>query len=119
MGGRVRAVVDDEFSLHQTVTMIFAILYTPGPNWVAGRRLSEQDLQAHRDYLANLAKQGSVDSHGPFADSSGGMVILKASGAAEADRFIAADPAIIDGVFVAVAREWRVAYRKESLKDSS
>jgi uncharacterized protein YciI len=84
---------------------LFVILYRPGPAWMAGRPMREQNLRPHGAYYAGLLRDGRVFAGGGF-DGDGGMAIIRAADAAEARAILAADPAITSGVFVAELRQW-------------
>ena len=86
----------------------FALIYSRGPAWVTGKPLAQQDLAAHRDWLADLHRKGTLVVAGPFTDESGGMAIIDATDEREARATLAADPAIINGVFVAELHAWRL-----------
>ena len=90
----------------------FAIIYQPGPNWIKGRSIYEQDLYEHGQYMAKLLDQGHLQLGGPFSDSTGGMAIITARDADEAANILKNDPSITKGVFVATVRPWNIVFRK-------
>jgi len=84
----------------------YAFIYAPGPQWLAGPPVTEQNLGAHRAYMAELYARGRVLG-GPFLDDAGGgLALLLAKGRDEATALLAADPAIREGVFIGVVRRW-------------
>lgn len=83
-----------------------AVLYEPGPNWVQGLPLSQQPLRPHLDYLLAVHEQGRLIMGGPFADGSGGLVILLVKDMAEARQLVADDPAVGGGILQADIRGW-------------
>ena len=83
----------------------FIGIYQPGPAWRKGKRLSEQPLSAHVEYLIGLYWDGVVAMGGPFA-GGGGLVVLEAEHVDAARAIIAADPAVETGVLAATVREW-------------
>lgn len=85
----------------------FAAIYERGPNWIAGKPISQQPLSEHVAYLTGLHDQGVVTMGGPFADETGGLVILAVTDGEEAAGVIARDPAVQSGVLKAEVREWR------------
>lgn len=93
----------------QEAGQLFVLTYGPGPNWVAGKPMAQQDLRAHRAYYARLAEEGRVVGAGAFPEVNGGMAIVRAT-RAEADALIAADPAIASGVLRGTAQLWRTFY---------
>jgi len=91
----------------------YAFIYAPGPQWLAGRPVTEQNLGAHRAYMADLYARGRVLLGGPFLDDAGGGVALvRAKGRDEATALLAADPAIREGVFTGVVRRWHAVFNE-------
>jgi len=54
-------------------------------------------LDAHRAYLAAARLRGDVSESGPFADSEGGMYVLKVADERAAQAFVDNDPYYRDG----------------------
>ena len=79
----------------------FALLYRPGPNWIAGKPLSDQPLKDHLDYMLTLNSEGIVTMAGPFQNSSGGLVIGETKDIEEAKERVNRDPAIRQGTLSA------------------
>lgn len=90
-----------------TGTRLFLFLYRPGPAWVAGRPIHQQDLRGHLDFMTRLHRAGTAFAGGPYVGEDGGMAVIRARDLAEAQRLLAADPAILNGVFAAEIRQWR------------
>jgi uncharacterized protein YciI len=86
--------------------MTFAIFYTPGPDWLPGKPLAEQPLEAHVAYLKGLHEQGQVHMGGPYADGSGGLVIAEVDHLDSALAIVAEDPAIRSGILAANVQQW-------------
>jgi uncharacterized protein YciI len=86
---------------------LFLFLYRPGPAWRAGVPMRQQDLRAHGAYHARLVSEGRSVAGGGFVGMDGGMAIVRASDLAEAQAMLAADPAIVNGVFAADVRHWQ------------
>ncbi len=82
------------------------IRYRPGPAWIAGRPVQQQNLRAHAAYIAGLLAEGRLIAAGPFAGSEGGMAILRVASRAEADAILAADPAQRDGIMIGEVTGW-------------
>ena len=113
------ALLTTKFLLAQTQPtkpepQIFAILYAPGPNWIKGKPIFEQDLQEHGQYMAKLLDQGHLELGGPFTDSSGGMAIITAKDNDEAADILKNDPGVTKGIFTATLRPWYVVFRKHA-----
>ena len=90
---------------------LFIVIYRPGPSWQAGRPMSEQGLLPHGRYMRSLFDQGRLQGGGPFVGSDGGMMIVRASGMDEIHAILAADPAVIGGIFVAQVEHWWPRFR--------
>ena len=84
----------------------FVIYYTPGASWKTDKPFMEQDLRAHGAYMKELYDKDQLTHGGPFLDSTGGMSIIRAEDMDEAKAILAADPAIINGVFKATLHPW-------------
>lgn len=71
------------------------------------RDLLQRVRPPHRDYLKRLAEQGTLLAAGPWADDTGGMVVLRVADRAELYRVLAEDPYTTEGVATErVIREW-------------
>lgn len=95
----------------QAAQPLFLFQYSPGPAWRAGVPMREQGLGAHATYMQQLQRDGRLFAGGGYASDDGGMAIITASGIEEARAILAADPAIVNGIFVAELRDWRVRFR--------
>src|SRR5678815_1949428 len=88
------------------VKATYLVVYRPGPAWLPGRPLSEQPLKDHGRYILSLYVKGSLKSAGPFLDNAGGAAAFEAANDDEAKAVVAADPAVVSGVFVAEVHPW-------------
>ena len=84
---------------------LFALILAPGPAWKAGRPFAEQGLRPHFDYWMALFREGRIASAGPVGADSG-LVLLRATDQAAADAILAADPAIVAGIFTGTIRRY-------------
>lgn len=92
---------------------IFLFLYRPGPAWRLGVPMREQGLAPHGAYMQRLRDEGRLFAGGGFVETDGGMAMALAADMAEAEAMLAADPAIVSGIFVADLRHWRPRFRGE------
>jgi len=91
----------------------YALIYAPGPQWLVGRPVKEQNLKAHSAYMGDLYAQGQVALGGLFVDDAGGgFALVRAKGRGEATALLAADPAIRGGVFTGVVRRWHALFNE-------
>jgi uncharacterized protein len=94
----------------------FLVIFKPGAGWVAGKSLAEQPLQEHGKYMLGLYQAGAMRYAGPFADGSGGAVLLEVTGEAEAIAIANQDPAVLEGVFVYDLYVWNLVAWESYLK---
>jgi uncharacterized protein len=89
----------------------YAFVYAPGPQWLAGRPRTEQNLGPHGAYIADLHARGRVLLGGAFLDDAGGgFGVVRAEDRDEALALLAADPAIKEGVFTGEVRRWHAVF---------
>lgn len=84
----------------------YLVVFKPGPAWLPGRPVTEQPIKEHGPYMLGLYKKGIMKFAGPFSDGTGGAYVFEAASDAEADAIVAADPAVIDKVFVPERYPW-------------
>lgn len=90
---------------------LFTLIWRPGPSWVVGKPIQEQDLGEHRDYFGELSRRGLVVIAGPFIDPrSGGMAVLRAADLEAAQSIFSQDPAVVAGVFLGDVRPFYTVY---------
>ncbi len=93
---------------------LFVITYRPCTAWKAGVPMAEQGLKAHGAYMQSLLDGGRLFAGGGFVTSEGGMAIVYAETRTEAEALLAADPAIVSGIFVATIEHWRPRFHSEA-----
>jgi uncharacterized protein YciI len=69
-------------------------------------------LDAHREYLAAGRASGAVTESGPFADTKGGMYVLKVADERAAQAFVDNDPYYRDGKLKLAIRGFTSAFDK-------
>ena len=84
----------------------YLVVFKPGPAWLAGKPVTEQPIKEHGPYMLGLYKKGVMKFAGPFSDGTGGAYVFEAASDEEADAIVAADPAVIDKVFVPERHPW-------------
>jgi uncharacterized protein YciI len=75
---------------------------------VVDRAIYEPHLPAHLAYLRELKARGALLLSGPFADRTGGMVLISAASRAEAEAIAEADPLVANEVDAYELREWLI-----------
>ncbi|MES2755118.1 MAG: YciI family protein [Pseudomonadota bacterium] len=97
---------------------IYVLTYEQGPKWIVGQPMEKQRLLDHGRYLHRLMREGVVIGAGPFTGEHAGMALVRARDEAAARAILAADPAIVEGIFVGRVRAWAVAIdSKRPLRD--
>ncbi len=84
----------------------FAVVYSPGKNWVPGKTMVEQPLDGHIAYVKSLSDDGTVLMAGPFLDDDAGLTILQADSLEEARLIMDEDPDVREQVLRATVRAW-------------
>ena len=85
---------------------MYLVVYRPGPAWLPGRPVGEQPLKNHGRYMLSLYVKGSLKFAGRFSDNAGGAAAFEATDDDEARAVVAADPAVVSGVFLGEVHPW-------------
>ena len=93
---------------------LFVITYRPGPAWKEGVPMAKQGLGPHGAYIKTLLDAGRLFAGGGFVSSDGGMAIVYAETRTEAESLLAADPAIVSGIFEATLEQWRPRFHSQA-----
>jgi uncharacterized protein YciI len=84
----------------------FMILWAPGSAWVPGKTVREQPHWAqHAAFMDRIFENGTVVLGGPFADSTGALVIVEAENEHEVADLFASDPFVVHDIFVLSSRK--------------
>jgi len=87
---------------------------------VVDRAVYEPHLPAHLVYLRDLKARGVLLLSGPFADRTGGMVLIQAASRQAAEAIAQADPLVANNVDSYELREWLItAGRPEDIRISA
>jgi uncharacterized protein YciI len=95
-----------ERAMRRTPT-IYVITYRPGRAYRRDRPLLRQELREHGNYIKAHVDAGVVIAAGPTFEQPGGLVLITAKTQEDALAFIRNDPAVVAGVFVGLATDWR------------
>ena len=101
------------------MTRLFAVVREPGPAWVPGRRMEEQEgWPLHAAFMNDLAGDGLVVLGGPLGDGSRFLLICDAAGEEEIERRLAVDPWVPMRLLVTRSIEpWRIVLdRRETVQ---
>ncbi|MBY8820874.1 YciI family protein [Sphingomonas colocasiae] len=96
----------------ETNRSLFAIVYRPGPAWKAGVPMAQQGLGEHARYMKRLVDEGVIHTAGPLG-ADGGLVLLHARDLAAAQSLMAADPAVLAGLFAGEVRPFAPRFTSE------
>ncbi|MNN93352.1 YciI-like protein [compost metagenome] len=67
-------------------------------------------IRAHVKHLQELERSGQLVMCGPFSDSPGGMVIIRADSREEAVQIAERDPYILSGIRSYELRTWGLSH---------
>lgn len=99
-----------------TADPLFVLDATPGPAWVTGLPLTEQDLADHLSYTSTLFADGRLLAGGPVSEEAGRYVVA-APDASAADALVADDPGVTSGVLSVAIRPWG-PFARQSVADA-
>jgi uncharacterized protein len=85
---------------------MYLVIFRRGPSWVPGKSVAEQPLKEHGRYLLSLHRKGALKFAGPFADDSGGAMVLETLDDAQAEAIVSADPAVVGRVLTFELHRW-------------
>lgn len=85
------------------------VRFRAGPSWTNGPPDDQPGWDDHAAFVDELVDRGTMVLGGPFADSSGTLIVLENVGEDEARELVAKDPFVENGVFVLEdVRAWNV-----------
>ncbi len=85
------------------------VRFRAGPAWTTGPPEDQTDWDEHAKFVDELVARGQMVMGGPFSDHSGSMIVLENVDAEQARELVAADPFVVNGVFVVEdVRAWNV-----------
>jgi hypothetical protein len=88
----------------------YAIIYTPGPAWIADRPANQQPLSPHNKYLQILRAANALLQVSYSSDRKTEVAVLEVNSKAEADQLLAMDPAVGTGTLNAELRQWNIVF---------
>jgi uncharacterized protein YciI len=90
--------------------MEYAIIYTPGPAWIAGRPANQQALGPHNAYLQKLRAAHKLLQVSHSRDGKTGVAVFEVKSEAEARQLLAMDPAVGARILNAELRLWHIVF---------
>jgi uncharacterized protein YciI len=82
-----------------TESLLFAVLYSPGPAWEPRLAFHEQaGVEDHRDFLASQYETETLAFGGPFLDDSGGLSVFRAPSRERLEQILGTDRAVKTGL---------------------
>ncbi|MNI21048.1 YciI-like protein [compost metagenome] len=93
-------------SVNSEEDICYVILLSPTPQ----DRRDMDIIRAHVKHLQELERSGQLVMCGPFSDSPGGMVIIRAESREEAERIAQRDPYILTGIRSYELRTWGLSH---------
>jgi len=94
--------------------MLFVLNYTPGPNWMQGKSMFEQDINDHIAHVTSLFENQQLLAGGPVTDQQG-RYIVAAENVANVYSMIGQDPAVKENLFVVQVKPW-APFNRQSIK---
>ncbi|GAC1522280.1 MAG: hypothetical protein NVS2B16_30070 [Chloroflexota bacterium] len=89
---------------------LFAILYSPGPNWQQNQQTQDEGIKKHRDYIKRLRQNHTLLQGGDVENKKHGAPIIHASDHAEALGKATQDPAVQTGVLKVAVVPWTIVF---------
>jgi len=90
--------------------MEYAIIYTPGPAWIAGTPADQQALGPHNEYLQTLRAANKLLQVSYSSDGTTEVAVFEVNSEAEAGQLLAMDPAIGATILNAELRQWNIVF---------
>ncbi len=85
------------------------VRFRAGSAWTSGPPEEQPGWDEHAAFVDELVARGTLVMGGPFADSSGSLIVLENVGEDEARELVAPDPFLANGVFALDdVRAWNV-----------
>ena len=85
------------------------VRFRAGPTWTSGPPEDQPAWDDHAAFVDEIVGRGTMVMGGPFADRSGSLIVLENVDEDEARELVAADPFVVNGVFVLEdVRTWNV-----------
>ena len=90
--------------------MEYAIIYTPGPAWIAGRPASQQALGPHNAYLQELRAANKLLQVSHSRDGKTWVAVFEVESEAEARQLLTIDPAVGAKIVNAELSLWHIVF---------
>lgn len=87
-------------------SLLFLVIYGPGPAWLPGKATDQQPLREHGRYMMELHERQVLREAGGFVDADGGAAVIFAANEDEARAIAEADPAVEQGIMRYTLRQW-------------
>ncbi|MGD0934940.1 MAG: hypothetical protein ABR922_10260 [Streptosporangiaceae bacterium] len=90
--------------------MEYAIIYSPGPAWIAGRPASQQAIGPHNAYLQKLGAAHKLLQVSHSRDGTTWVAVFEVESEAEARQLLTVDPAVGAKIVTAELRPWHIVF---------
>jgi uncharacterized protein YciI len=92
---------------------MFVVIYTPGPAWQTGKRVTEQPFfHEHIKYMQQVFATWQLLMGGAFLDNQGGLGILDVASVAQAQEIVAHDPFVQARVIEPHLHPWHAYFNQ-------
>lgn len=90
-----------------TRDFVYLVLFKPGPAWIKGKPVYEQNLLEHGRYLIDQHEKGILLQAGPFTDDTGGAILYRANHLKDVEEWVSKDPAVVSEILVPTIYPWK------------
>ena len=98
---------------------MFVVIYTLGPAWQTGKRVTEQPLfREHITYMQQVFAARQLLMGGPFLDIQNGLAILDVEGEAQAQDIVAHDPFVQARVVEPHLHPWHAYFNQYQARNT-
>ena len=92
---------------------MFAVIYTFGPAWQSGKRVSEQpSFREHITYMEQVFAARQLLMGGPFLDTQNALAILDVADEAQARDIVSHDPFVQAQVLEPHLHSWHAYFNQ-------
>jgi uncharacterized protein YciI len=92
---------------------MFVVIYTPGPAWQSGKRVTEQPFfREHIEYMQQVFAARQLLMGGPFLDTQSGLGILDLASVAQAWEIVTRDPFALARVIEPHLHPWHAYFNQ-------
>ncbi|WP_417462083.1 YciI family protein [Kordiimonas sp.] len=111
---KMETMATETATTQEDTNTVYAAIYRPGPAWLKGKSMAEQNLRPHGLYIKQLRDTGVLVAGGPLIENDGGLAVFRVASLEDARAILASDPAINSGIFEADVQSWMIAFAERA-----